>query len=124
MKKIKVREVFLNNSDNSFSHFSYWGLINHKYEFDDGCFMGQSQSNMAHRVDNQMFTGLLDKSGKEIFDGDIVQIEGGGAITVAEVCYITPCYQLRIKNHGLHNFDAFDLIKVIGSIYENPELLK
>lgn len=80
------------------------------------------------------YTGLEDKNGREIYEGDIVRIWGGeycqGYWEVAEIGEVVfEEYSFGIKSNGrFHPFNiAFDYdleIKVIGNIYENPELLE
>ena len=74
----------------------------------------------------EQYTGLKDKNGKEICEGDIVQCgayKGKVHYSVGVACYCvgdyTPIYQIsRIEN------ESFITLKVIGNIHENPELLK
>jgi len=62
------------------------------------------------------FTGLFDKEGKEIYEGDIV-IEGyKGKYGTYEVKW-------NVKGFNLGSEDG-DEYEVIGNIYENPELLE
>jgi uncharacterized phage protein (TIGR01671 family) len=76
------------------------------------------------------FTGLLDKNGKDIYDGDIIKWgftgENIGIIEWDnknfEYC-ITLNKRLFESPNGLKDFWS-DRIEVIGNIYENPELLK
>jgi len=76
------------------------------------------------------FTGLHDKNGKEIFEGDIVKGKYGGS--GHKVVFHKGCFMLHLYNDDrfldfysleLHNFMNLD-IEIIGNIYENPELLK
>lgn len=62
------------------------------------------------------WTGLLDKNGKEIFEGDIVRSNKGRTTR--------PVYWL--EGQGLIGFNISSKFEceVIGNIYENPELLK
>jgi uncharacterized phage protein (TIGR01671 family) len=69
------------------------------------------------------FTGLTDKSGKEIYEGDIVQYdflpEGGDQR--AEVIYEGRSFSL--KNGGNSYMPFSERMEIIGNIYENPELI-
>ena len=82
------------------------------------------------------FTGLTDKNGRKIFEGDIIHLEysqvffGGvyfGEYT-AEVSYKEGCFITDGTNNGdeietpLSGFDN-DEVEIIGNIHDNPELL-
>lgn len=62
------------------------------------------------------FTGLLDKNGKEIYEGDVV-LHGGNKTQVRWDDNLCVFWVGEIL--GLWKDD----IEVIGNIYENPELL-
>ena len=78
-------------------------------------------------------TGLLDKNGKEIFEGDIVQFED--CYEVSDFLYINTgiiewCQGgFHVTNRDsvlmedLLDGDSLD-VTIIGNIYENPELLE
>ena len=73
-------------------------------------------------------TGLKDKNGKEIFEGDIVDYKGRKAVVKWHGSYASFIYrfvdelQKRVSEwHPL--FLAYYHFEVIGNIYENKELL-
>lgn len=80
------------------------------------------------------WSGLLDKNGKKIFEGDVVKTKYGRLCTV--IWFSSPlenCWDLEIVNtvENLSTMcpDAGDLfeqrnLEVIGNIHDNPELLK
>lgn len=76
------------------------------------------------------YTGLLDKNGVEIYEGDIVEALGiDGGEVLGDVQYSEGEYQV---NNTIHSFPEWPCasvavlcqFKVIGNIHENPELLE
>ncbi len=68
------------------------------------------------------FTGLLDKNGKEIYEGDVIRDQSGN---IWEVYF--DMGQFLEKNNVVCNtiISLYEepIKEVIGNIYENPELL-
>ena len=69
------------------------------------------------------FTGLLDKNGKEIYEGDLIKYSIHGDIQTMPL--EVEMFNLVV---GINESDAYmrideDSIEVIGNIYENPTLL-
>lgn len=72
------------------------------------------------------FTGLLDKNGVEIYEGDICDRLHQG---LGMVVYYGCCFARKVKTpKGLREYhlsvDDSEILNVIGNIYENPELLE
>ena len=71
------------------------------------------------------FTGLKDKNGKEIYEGDYLQ-HADGEVSVVE--WLDGCFVVRHfwnkKKSDCDFIAAKNLFEIIGNIYENPELLK
>jgi uncharacterized phage protein (TIGR01671 family) len=73
------------------------------------------------------FTGIKDKHKKEICEGDIVQrisMAPGGIDFIGKVVFDEGSFFIENGKDAILLFDEVDELKVIGTIYENPELLE
>ena len=70
------------------------------------------------------YTGLTDKNGKKIFEGDICKHRSNfsGKYIISVVTY-TDGYFLAMADEN-SGFDLSDKLEIIGNIHDNPELLK
>mgnify|MGYP000975151635 CR=1 FL=1 len=85
----------------------------------------------ADKVELMQSTGLLDAFGTEIFEGDIVTKNQGETFGVVRygICRSSLCFYVEQNYKGSEltfpintNFSRY--YKVVGNIYENPELLE
>lgn len=81
------------------------------------------------------YTGLKDKNGKEIYEGDILGMSSLNKKTIGEVKYSPGLFVFRffsLQENGGVEFGSIPLdgvlrkfqVDIIGNIYQNPELLK
>ena len=73
------------------------------------------------------FTGLVDKHGKRIFEGDVVTIEGNSVFEMTGwVVFADGAFQIREPGCDMYEclfYNPNDM-EVIGNIHDNPELLE
>lgn len=70
------------------------------------------------------YTGLQDKRGQRIFEGDIVEIRFDRSVcpeVVGEVYFINGGFHIRSSNAGLSLFAYVQYCEIIGNIHDNPE---
>ena len=129
MRTIKFRAwdgVKMIYSENKFDED---GQLHELEMFFLGLEVGRSLNNKKYGL--MEFTSLLDKNGKEIYEGDIIEVNNDYE---NEICRI-PCVikWVRAQFVAEHSdggswtrqlYDQPERIEIIGNIYENQDLLK
>jgi len=123
MREIKFD--FIYKGANGFHHKQYY-LEN---------LIGKSLANLSdlhHQMElvaSRQFTGLHDKNGKEVYEGDLVRASEDDDSYSHEVKFFRGGWVWTRYHHGkeifptpLHGFA--DLLVVCGNIYEHPELME
>jgi hypothetical protein len=89
---------------------------------DESCFDWASADLISGRYISLQFTGLKDKNGKEIYEGDILKHSDYKSPLYVYFCECCAGFRLQLKNYGNNELiDQED--EIIGNIYENSELL-
>ena len=117
MREVKFRIRWMKDGK-IFTRIFDWGMITSGIIYD------------GKLISRDQFTGLKDKNGKEIYEGDIAKIIlfnvlGIPIEKVNEIIFRSGCFGITEKEQ-FKSFEEFikEQVEVIGNIYENPELLK
>jgi len=83
---------------------------------------GMEQRKIKFRYIAMQFTGLHDRTGKEIYEGDILTNgnEEKFECIFWEGCFVAKLYGTEKKDE--QGYHALNVLNVIGNIYDNPEL--
>ena len=125
-----MREILFRGKDN--------GVLNNQWQFGSIDFTNEKFPQIIRydRFGNKMyitvddesvgqFTGLTDKNGKKIFEGDICRV--GNLLYKVE--FKCSCWWFTILSSKVYCCPAFnshcgDYCEVIGNIHDNPEILE
>ena len=114
----------------------YEGLLAHNIAKDEWYISNKAGISTAYQVRPEtigQFTGLTDKNGTKIFEGDIVEYKTGDKFRIGRVFFsdFRASFSVTAGKNGSAriNNDLFNYIQngnsvtVIGNIYDNPELI-
>lgn len=108
-----------------------WGIG----DGDDGYICNDENGELVYSGDLiwEQFTGLLDSTGKEIYEGDIVMEADNSLNSMSyEIKYCRHAYDDILAFHPINKDDHLNYyygswdgksVKVVGNIFETPELL-
>lgn len=140
MREVKFRQPIFENG--KFSRFHYWGFVR------DGEFTGVVSPIEDARKNSQQFTGLLDRNGREIYEGDVIFDTDcfSCIITYGSIKDAFPEHRIvvfdierskfrlahiheEIRDMETYGYtlcknNAASVFEIIGNIYEHPELLE
>ena len=89
------------------------------------CWNGELMEDYTERIILIPFTGLKDKNGVEIYEGDIVECfnDGLSEVLFRKGSFGTLTYTSRGVDFYTFN-EVYGACEIIGNIYENPEWLE
>lgn len=127
-REIKFR-AWVDNANRMFGPFTLKELSDGRISVDEPDGRGYI---FLDESDLMQYTGLKDKNGKEIYEGDICLIYEGESWTAevsfvgAGFCFVNRnCCSVCAEGRGCIGpiDETGDPVEVIGNIYESPELL-
>lgn len=108
----KKDKVMVDVAAMNFGPSGFWSLIE---DADD------AELQLADSYELMQYTGLKDKNGREIYEGDVVKNEYG---KVMEVQYDPRSAAFGVGDYYFGTIGSGKTLEVIGNIFDNPELLE
>ena len=122
-----MRQIKFRAQDIASNKWLYGDLRHHK---DDVCIFeqGGTKGEQVKRDTVGQFTGLRDINGKDIYEGDILDVSYADEESYLEVRFVRGVFAFLwdgdLDDEFPCNAPTHEWAKVIGNIYDNPELIK
>lgn len=122
-----MRQIKFRAQDIASNKWLYGDLRHHK---DDVCIFeqGGNKGEQVKRDTVGQFTGLRDINGKDIYEGDILDVNYADEESYLEVRFVRGVFAFLwdgdLDDEFPCNAPTHEWAKVIGNIYDNPELIK
>lgn len=131
MREIKFRGKCLDNGEWVYGFYRQYPIykscgtcIDHLNHFIDT----DGRSEFIDPATVGQYTGLKDKNGKEIYEGDSVNVWFGSDSVTMQVIFEIGGWKIKEAfDETLHDLSYYvecDDVEIIGNIHDNPELLK
>ena len=128
MREILFRGRLLDTNHYHYAGWVYGSLVYSPSE-DHYYIIEHSDDELSYPVDKEtigQFTGLCDKNGTKIFEGDIVECQTRKGKGVAPIVFEKGKFCAKWFEENWKQYFYYEInskFKVIGNIYDNPELL-
>lgn len=122
-----MRQIKFRAQDIASNKWLYGDLRHHK---DDVCIFeqGGTKGEQVKRDTVGQFTGLRDINGKDIYEGDILDVNYADEESYLEVRFVRGVFAFLwngdLDDEPPCNAPTHEWAKVIGNIYDDPKLLK
>ena len=124
MNNIKIRYTFRHKGSGNIE-MKWYSIV--QLEARAATELSPAFSDEYELVSRDLYTGLKDKNGREIYEGDIVFYDRNIAPSIDSRKYVVKWEDSKfVLTNSSETIDDFtsDIIEIIGDVYRNPNLLE
>ena len=130
MREILFRGKRMDNGDWVYGYYVHIGPVSCQRAYIIPEYASSLYVNEVDPSTVGQYTGLKDKNGKRIFEGDIAKVLQGKDKDIAYVGFENGAFMLYPKTGNIYERTLWEYwyndwdVEVIGNIHDNPELLE
>ena len=130
-----MREILFRGKRVDNGEWAYGSLITETNPFDKDMVMTHIYDNGFNEilVDPRtigQYTGLKDKNGTRIFEGDVCKAYICKAADTVEkevvgvICFEDGTFEFKCEHENIYLYPLVDVLEVIGNVFDNPDFLE